>query len=381
MLSVLIMLSVQFNANAQEKPFSDILSQPEFSILQNFVSESDLLQSKKSSGGYTFFAPTNDAFMALGEEKLKYLYANPNEFAKILSYHLVSSKVYASDLSDGQIVTMRDGTDAFISLFDGKAYINQANIIKTDVRTYYGVIHVIDAVITQPKSILDLIAINPRLTWLLEAIYAAGLDELLSSTGYFTIFAPSDEAWQKYQDKVFGNSGNKSAADYSDLLGNHTLEIETYSNDLFDGDIIQTLAGMNIKVTVNQDGVHLNDAKMIYSDFNSPNGVLHIVDKVILEESNVALGINNFSDVIGETNVYPNPATSRTSVSIELKESSEIDIELYDLTGKIVKRANFGMLLSGFQTMDLAIDDLDAGLYIMNIKTGSASVSKKLRIE
>jgi uncharacterized surface protein with fasciclin (FAS1) repeats len=347
--------------------------------LEAAVIAAGLAEALSSEGPFTVFAPTDAAFAALGQETINALLADPTAaLAEILKYHVVSGKVMAGDLSDGQKVEMLEGTNAYISLYKGKAYINQAVITLTDIEADNGVVHVIDAVITQPKSILDLIAINPRLSLLLEAIYKAGLDEFLSSVDYFTIFAPSDEAWEYFINNVFG----KSSDDYSDLLAKHSLEIETYSNDLFDGDILQTLSGMNINVSVDQDGIHLNGARIIYSDYAAPNGVVHIIDKVISEESGTgALNVSDLSAVFGNTNVYPNPANNRATVSFELIESAEIEISVHEMTGRAVKSMRAGILPSGNQFVDLNLEGLNSGMYIVKINTGSASESIKLSVK
>ncbi len=351
--------------------------------LEAAVIAAGLAGALAGEGPFTVFAPTDDAFAALGQETINALFANPTgALAEILKYHVVNGNVMSGELSDGQKVEMLEGTKAYISLFDEMAYINQAMITIKDIEADNGVVHVIDAVITQPKSILDLIAINPRLTKLLEIIYAAGLDEFLSSEGYFTIFAPTNEAWEEFIKDAFGGVFGKSENNYSNLLSNHTLGVEAYANDLFDGDIIQALAGLNIQVSVNPEGTHLNDAKIIYSDYVASNGVLHIINEVITEaNSSIPTGLNDASAIFGNTNVYPNPATDRASLSFELMESSDVALVIHDVTGKIVRSTNYGRLETGYQELNLEIQDLESGMYIINVKTGSNTLSKKLRIK
>ena len=350
--------------------------------LEAAVIAAELDGALSGEGPFTVFAPTDDAFAALGSETIDALFADPTgDLASILQYHVVSGEVMAGDLSDRQVIEMLEGTNTYISLYKGKAYINQAEITVTDIEADNGVVHVIDAVLTQPESVLDLIAINPRLTRLLDAIYAAGLEDFFSSVQYYTIFAPTDEAWEEFLE-ILSESDEKSTVNYSELLENHTLNFETYLSDMTDGNVMESMAGFPLHVTVNENGVHLNDAKIIQSDLIAPNGVIHMVDKVITEQGGSdALSATDQMAVFGNTNIYPNPAQNRTSVSFELSEKSGIQIEVIDLAGKKVKSVNYDVRPEGYQVIDLEISDLDAGMYIINLMKGDSVLSKKLRVQ
>ena len=165
--------------------------------LEAAVIAAELDGALSGDGPFTVFAPTDDAFAALGQDAIDALLADPTgDLAEILKYHVIDSKVKEGDLTDGQIATMLEGTDAFISLFDEKAYINQAMITVTDLEATNGVVHVIDAVMTQPESIVDIVVNSPRHETLEAAVIAAELDDDLSGEGPFTLFAPTDEAFE-----------------------------------------------------------------------------------------------------------------------------------------------------------------------------------------
>src|SRR6056297_24550 len=285
MTRVMVMFGLLFFAtqvaNSQDKSYQEFLEQPEFSILKEVLDGQDSDKKSVRTSGYTFFAPTNDAFRALGEEKLKYLYANPKEFANILRYHFVDSKIYAADLTDGQIIHMREGTDAFISLFDSKAYINQAEIIKTDIETYYGVIHVIDAVLTQPKSIVDIVVNSPRHESIEAAVVAAELAGALSAEGDFTLFAPTDDAFAALGSETIDALFGDPTGDLASILKYHAVGARALSGDLSDGDMFTTLEGSDIEVTINEEGIFINDAKVVFADYQAPNGVVHVIDAVL----------------------------------------------------------------------------------------------------
>ncbi|MCA1800376.1 MAG: fasciclin domain-containing protein, partial [Actinobacteria bacterium] len=217
--------------------------------------------------------------------------------AEILKYHVISGTIMAGDLSDGQIATMLEGTDAFISLFDGKAYINQAMITVTDIIADNGVVHVIDAVITQPKSIVDIVVNSPRHETLEAAVIAAELAGALSAEGTFTLFAPTDEAFTALGQETINALLADPTGDLAEILKYHVVGATAFAGDLSDGDTFITLEGSDITVTINDDGVFINDAQVIFTDYKAPNGVVHVIDAVITPPTNTIVDIIVNSEV------------------------------------------------------------------------------------
>ncbi|MCA1800285.1 MAG: fasciclin domain-containing protein, partial [Actinobacteria bacterium] len=249
-------------------------------------------------GPFTVFAPTDDAFAALGTETIDALFDDAEgALAEILKYHVKSGKIMAGDLSDGQIATMLEGTDAFISLFDGKAYINQAMITVTDIEADNGVVHVIDAVITQPESIVDIVVNSPRHETLEAAVIAAELTGALSAEGTLTLFAPTDDAFTALGQETIDALLADPTGTLAEILKYHVVGATALSGDLSDGDIFTTLEGSDIKVTINEDGIFINDAKVVFADYQAPNGVVHVIDAVITPPTNTVVDIIVNSDM------------------------------------------------------------------------------------
>jgi transforming growth factor-beta-induced protein len=119
-----------------------------FNTLVAAVQAAGLESALRGDGPFTVFAPTDEAFAALGEETINALLADPDTLGNILLYHVVGAQVYSSEVMPGN-VTMLNGDMASLSADDmGNLMIDGANIIVTDVQAANGVIHVIDAVIT-----------------------------------------------------------------------------------------------------------------------------------------------------------------------------------------------------------------------------------------
>ena len=125
-----------------------------FSTLATALTEAGLIDTLKGEGPFTVFAPTDDAFAKIPEAQLKAILADKKLLTDILTYHVVSGKVMASDVVNIESATSLQGTDLAVSTNDG-VKINNANVIKTDIHTSNGVIHVIDTVLvpeTDPVS-------------------------------------------------------------------------------------------------------------------------------------------------------------------------------------------------------------------------------------
>ena len=124
----------------------------DFSTLVAAVKAGGLVETLKGDGPFTVFAPTNDAFAKLPEGTVESLLKpeNKEKLVSILTYHVVAGKVMAKDVKAGEVATV-NGKKATIAVKDGKVTIDGANVVKTDVGTSNGVIHVIDAVIL-PKA-------------------------------------------------------------------------------------------------------------------------------------------------------------------------------------------------------------------------------------
>ena len=123
-----------------------------FKTLVAAVQAAGLVDTLKSDGPFTVFAPTDEAFAKLPAGTVEGLLKDPKALANILLYHVVPGKVMASQVTDGLTAKTAQGSTVSFSIVDGKAKINDANIVTTDIETANGVIHVIDSVILPPAA-------------------------------------------------------------------------------------------------------------------------------------------------------------------------------------------------------------------------------------
>lgn len=120
-----------------------------FTTLVAAVTAAGLVDTLKSEGPFTVFAPTDEAFAALPEGTVDSLLADPEALAAILTYHVVAGKVMSGDLSDGMTAATVNGADVTI-MTEGGVMVNGANVVTADIEASNGVIHVIDTVLMPP---------------------------------------------------------------------------------------------------------------------------------------------------------------------------------------------------------------------------------------
>ena len=126
-----------------------------FNTLVAAVKAAGLVETLKSDGPFTVFAPNDEAFAKLPQEKLNALLKDKKALTKVLTYHVVPGKVMSSDVANLKTAKTVEGQALSISSKDG-VQINNANVIMTDIITTNGVIHVVDTVILPPDMMASL---------------------------------------------------------------------------------------------------------------------------------------------------------------------------------------------------------------------------------
>lgn len=126
---------------------------PDLSTLVEAVRAAGLVATLEEPGPYTVFAPTNEAFEALGGTLETLLEpANKAELAEILTYHVVPEELTSSELSNGQQLKTVQGGSLEVKVAGGEVTVNGANVVTPDVEASNGVVHVIDEVLTPPEG-------------------------------------------------------------------------------------------------------------------------------------------------------------------------------------------------------------------------------------
>jgi uncharacterized surface protein with fasciclin (FAS1) repeats len=246
---------------------------------------------------FTVFAPTDDAFDLLGEDTINGLLADTETLSDILTYHVISGEVDAATAlaSAGNTVEMVNGDMVGLSLDGDNLLVNTATVITTDLQTDNGIIHVIDAVILPPKdkgeptmNIVETAVNAGNFTTLVTALQAAGLDGALADeTKEFTVFAPTDEAFNLLgADTIAALLADTETL--SNILLQHVVETTVSSTVAFtlNGKQATTLSGAMVPISINSetDSLTFGGAKIVMSDLYTTNGVIHVIDMVVVAD-------------------------------------------------------------------------------------------------
>ncbi|MFM7729512.1 MAG: fasciclin domain-containing protein, partial [Flavobacteriales bacterium] len=284
-----VLLGIQFSA--QTNTVVDIIvNSPDHTTLEAAVIAAELADDLSGTGPFTVFAPTDAAFAALPAGTVDALLADPTgDLAQILLYHVIGENAPSSSLVDGMIVTTLQGDDVTITINANGVFVNGAQVIVADILADNGVVHVIDAVLLPPtpqtNSIMDIIANSPDHNTLEAAIAAAGLTETLAVNGPFTVFAPTDAAFAALPAGTVDALLADPTGALIDVLFYHVVAGEALSSSLTDGQMIMTLQGQDVTVTINANGVFINDAQVIVADIMADNGVVHVIDAVLVPQA------------------------------------------------------------------------------------------------
>lgn len=265
-------------------------SLPQFSILVDAVVKAGLADALSADGPYTVFAPTNDAFNKLFEQLgvsgVEDLTAE--QLTPILLYHVLGAKVMAADVQTGYVSTLNtsapDGNSVLLYAdASNEVQLNAGvNVTATDVMASNGVIHVIDNVLL-PTDIVDIAINNSNFSILVEAVVKAGLVDALKAEGPYTVFAPTNAAFEALFAQL-GVSGisDLSVSQLTPILLYHVVNGNIRAADVSSG-MVSTLNTENmIEIMVSDMGVKINNANVIATDVQGTNGVIHVIDAVIL---------------------------------------------------------------------------------------------------
>jgi transforming growth factor-beta-induced protein len=288
------------------KGFNFRKPRPTYWTLLTALAKTDLLGTVVKNR-LTLFAPTDKAFAELGLNP-RNIGSVPN-LKKILLYHVIQGRVYSFKLKSEFVPTL-NGAAVEINAGD-KITVNDAEVVYANIWALNGVIHVIDKVLQPPSKNIVEIAVaasqaadGAEFTQLVAALTAvendsdaADLVTILSGTGPFTVFAPTDAAFQSLYDLAGVEDFNALVAAVGipvieAVLKYHVVGARVFSTDLpkLADPNVATLGGtitLNLgTLTITDTDAALNlgsiDAKIVDTDIQGTNGVIHVIDQVIL---------------------------------------------------------------------------------------------------
>ncbi len=260
-----------------------------FKTLVAAVQAAGLVDVLKGKGPFTVFAPTDAAFAKLPKEVLADLLKpeNKSKLVDILTYHVVAANVPSGDAAKLDFAsTVQGGALRVEKMMNGDVAtltVDGAKIVIPDVKATNGVIHVIDTVVLPRPNIAETAKSTGMFKTLLAAAEAAGLVPALTGKDALTVFAPTDEAFAKLpagtvETLLKPENKDKLAA----IIKYHVVAGRALAKDVVAKPEHATLNGKTVKITTGKDGVKINDARILKTDILAGNGVVHVIDSVIL---------------------------------------------------------------------------------------------------
>jgi len=260
-----------------------------FKTLLAAIDAAGLEGALSGDGPFTVFAPTDAAFAKLPKETLASLLKPENKakLASILTYHVLAGEVAAADVVRMSGATTLNGQRIDIAVNGGSVTVDGAVVSKTDIVCGNGVIHVIDSVILPASE--DIVATAQSagmFSTLLAAAKAAGLVDVLKSEGPLTVLAPTDEAFARLPKGTVENLLKPENKDQlASILKYHVIPGRVYVADAVASTKAATALGQQVVFSIREGRVFVDGASVIATDLDASNGVVHVIDRVILPAS------------------------------------------------------------------------------------------------
>jgi len=259
-----------------------------FKTLEAALKAAELTDALSGDGPFTVFAPTDAAFAALPDGTIASLLKPEAKgmLQNILTYHVVPGSMMAKDVVKSDFLTGLNGQRLNFKMKGGGAYLAGAKIVTTDIECSNGIIHVIDAVMLPSTSdIIDTAVEAGDFKTLAAALGAASLVEALKGDGPFTVFAPTDAAFAALPEGTVDNLLKKENRQMlTNILTYHVVQGRIFAGMAIKSESATTLQGGELRFRFLEDSFRVNGAKVIKSDLETSNGVIHVIDTVLLPE-------------------------------------------------------------------------------------------------
>lgn len=268
-----------------------VQSTPALSTLNAAIDAADLESALSSTTvSYTVFAPTNAAFAKLPEGTLESLLGDPDGALKnILLYHVVNGIYRPEKLTNGMMLTALNGDQLTITTSGSTIYVNDIALSIAPVWATNGIVYVIDTVLIPPvkpfnKTLMQIVEGSSVHKTLEAALVAAKLNTALSDPkATLTLFAPTDAAFALLPEGTVAELLKNPEGELKNILLYHVLGSKVLSSQIKAG-AVPTLFGETVTISIEDGDVFVNNAKVTIKDVEATNGVIHVIDAVLIPE-------------------------------------------------------------------------------------------------
>lgn len=274
-----------------------VVGNEKLSVLKTALTAANLVDTFNKTDGtkFTVFAPTDDAFYKNNATVNCLLFTDTMELPNVLKYHVVKDAIESSALKNESVDTLLNGQSLNITVSGKSVMVNEAMVTTADIAASNGEVHLIDNVLIPlnfdtgmcpTESIVGTAQSVETLSTLVAALKAADFVDLFNTVDLgvvYTVFAPNDDAFKEVSDVVTCLLLPENKDKLMALLEYHVATGYTLSSALSDGESISTLdAPENLTVHIKGGSVMINDATVLTADVNTTNGVVHVIDKVLV---------------------------------------------------------------------------------------------------
>ena len=292
-----------------------IQANPDYSTLATALQITDLAGAVANLPSATVFAPTNAAFAALPLDQLGALLLNKELLTQVLLNHVVPEQTLrAADMTDGELDTL-EGGQLQVSVTDSGVIVSGVHVMAPDLVGINGVVHGIDGLLlpsaktapaaqevmadataveeateesaaspdtaAEPMNLVAAAMASDDLQTLAEAIQLGGLADVLNGEGPFTVFAPTDAAFNALPEGALAGL-MAEPAQLAEVLKYHVLPTALLSSAIVDGMDAATVQGKPLTFSRTNGTVLVNGASVLSADIEVSNGVIHLIDTVLL---------------------------------------------------------------------------------------------------
>ena len=258
----------------------------DFKTLASLLTQAGLVDTLSTGGPFTVFAPTDAAFAKVPKATLAALADNPALLKSVLLYHVVPGRMTAADVVELTSAKTLEGRSLAIKVTGGSVFVDNAKVTTPDVTASNGVIHVIDRVLIPKaappaKNIVATAAAAGQFKTLASLLAKAGLVGALQGKGPFTVFAPTDAAFAKVPKATLAALG-KDRAKLRAVLTYHVVKGKVTAAQAMKLRSAKTLNGKSLPIRVSGGKVLVGGAAVSKADVMASNGVIHVVNKVLI---------------------------------------------------------------------------------------------------
>ena len=270
--------------------YQEVADASNYTILEAAIDRAGLRSTLEGSGSYTLLAPSDQAFINAGITDLESYTAD--QLATILQYHVIDSEVDFSTLSGMDEIETLNGT-VYVTPFNDNIFLNaRAGFPQANADASNGIIHVINTVLFPPEDALaTIVTETENLSTLEAALTRVGVENVLTGSGPYTIFGPSDEAFNRLLNSMEISSLDElSDQELINILQYHVVSDRVFSTELEAGEQ-STILGETFAIDFDANAIIISDgnedtenAVVVAGDQLGTNGVVHLIDRVLLPE-------------------------------------------------------------------------------------------------